>query len=620
MIRRFAFGLFLMLVFVWASTSVFAQVLYTGKADPNARTNVPSDSIGADHSWYLDLLTGNVYGPKESGQWPPTPVPIGLAKSGANSDITSLNGLTTPLTSRSGGTGLDSGATLSQFTGTITTGGTYGTSLTVSDLNGSALFAGELISGSGVAAGTTIYGTPNADGSWPVSPDQTVGPIAMTANYTGAAAGCPNGTLAYGAFSASATHINCGSILVPQLSVNKGTLGQLGAAAAQNGYYIRNRINIPIYGGMYALNSYTELATTSLTPNGFAWYDGAALGAISKVNDRGLSTTSTAIANTSDASVTVAATTVVSGGNTNSMLVGDVLLMALDNGYIFSTVITGIAGNVVSISPSFPSPMASGAAVYDAKSHIDGVTAFGGLQGTATDFYSVDAVQATASLQAGTSSALKFAILANNDQNDRVRGSLYDGLIGLSAVSGGSVPQFKNGFVLGPMSGKQPIGSDGNLMTAYNSNVINSFFELSNWTCSGGYELHFSNSSLDCLGNMSVVKMSHSGSEYDLTLTKAVPTTGGTVTISQTTESEVIDPAGTLASLTIVTPSCAPGTTFGKVTKFMTTQAVTTLTLSAAGGTGTFAGAVPTTLAAGDAYSMKCYAATGVMYMAKGGW
>lgn len=62
---------------LWAALAAFSfayacwgQVLYTGKADPNARTTVPANSIGIEHSWYLDLFSGNVYGPKESGQWP----------------------------------------------------------------------------------------------------------------------------------------------------------------------------------------------------------------------------------------------------------------------------------------------------------------------------------------------------------------------------------------------------------------------------------------------------------------------------------------------------------------------------------------------------------------------
>lgn len=56
----------------WAGLAS-AQQMYVGKADPNAQSNVPANSIGVESSWYLDLLTGNVYGPKTSGQWPPAP-------------------------------------------------------------------------------------------------------------------------------------------------------------------------------------------------------------------------------------------------------------------------------------------------------------------------------------------------------------------------------------------------------------------------------------------------------------------------------------------------------------------------------------------------------------------
>lgn len=75
---------------IWLLTAPLAraQVLYSGKADPNALTNVPSNSIGIDNAWYLDLLTGNVYGPKILGKWPPTPI-TQLANGGANTNITS---------------------------------------------------------------------------------------------------------------------------------------------------------------------------------------------------------------------------------------------------------------------------------------------------------------------------------------------------------------------------------------------------------------------------------------------------------------------------------------------------------------------------------------------------
>lgn len=49
-----------------------AQVMYSGQSIPS-RGPVPADSIGVENSWYLDLLTGNVYGPKTLGHWPTPP-------------------------------------------------------------------------------------------------------------------------------------------------------------------------------------------------------------------------------------------------------------------------------------------------------------------------------------------------------------------------------------------------------------------------------------------------------------------------------------------------------------------------------------------------------------------
>lgn len=64
----FALGLGL----IWAYDS-HAQNVKAGVALTPA-TAKPSNNIGLENEWYLDLLTGNVYGPKTLGQWPTAPV------------------------------------------------------------------------------------------------------------------------------------------------------------------------------------------------------------------------------------------------------------------------------------------------------------------------------------------------------------------------------------------------------------------------------------------------------------------------------------------------------------------------------------------------------------------
>jgi len=87
---------------------------------------------------------------------------------------------------------------------------------------------------------------------------------------------------------------------------------------------------------------------------------------------------------------------------------------------------------------------------------------------------------------------------------------------------------------------------------------------------------------------------------------RAVPTTGQTVTVTQTNAPRinlVIDPAGTLVALTVAFPT---GAFDGQVISFMTTQALTGLTLTTV--TGTLVGALTT--AALNAFATYVWNAT----------
>ncbi len=76
----------------------------------------------------------------------------------------------------------------------------------------------------------------------------------------------------------------------------------------------------------------------------------------------------------------------------------------------------------------------------------------------------------------------------------------------------------------------------------------------------------------------------------------AVPLTGATVAMSAGEAFQIIDPAGTLAALTVTLP---PSPVDGQIAGFSTSQELTALTLTAPGGA-TVAGA-PTTLLLGGA-------------------
>ena len=90
------------------------------------------------------------------------------------------------------------------------------------------------------------------------------------------------------------------------------------------------------------------------------------------------------------------------------------------------------------------------------------------------------------------------------------------------------------------------------------------------------------------------------------------PVTTNTVTIADTADYAILDPAGTLAALTVVLPTCS-ATFDGKVAGFSSTQIVTVLTLSAtAGSVATNSGL--TALAAGQAATYVCRGANTTWY------
>lgn len=110
--RKFlaALGLALSILIPLSPVAVPAQAVLGGINDASTPNKPPAPSIGNEANWYIDFLTGNVFGPKSSGQWSLTPsaqFPV-LVSGGANFNITSLHGLTTPLSPSQGGTGASS--------------------------------------------------------------------------------------------------------------------------------------------------------------------------------------------------------------------------------------------------------------------------------------------------------------------------------------------------------------------------------------------------------------------------------------------------------------------------------------------------------------------------------
>lgn len=104
------------------------------------------------------------------------------------------------------------------------------------------------------------------------------------------------------------------------------------------------------------------------------------------------------------------------------------------------------------------------------------------------------------------------------------------------------------------------------------------------------------------VGTLIATTAKHTQQEIDGSYVYSAPTTGSTVTIASGTETEVIDPAGTLATLTVTLPACSSGYD-GSVARFSSSQTITALTVNAASGTVSNA---PTTIAAGGGFKFIC--------------
>lgn len=94
--------------------------------------------------------------------------------------------------------------------------------------------------------------------------------------------------------------------------------------------------------------------------------------------------------------------------------------------------------------------------------------------------------------------------------------------------------------------------------------------------------------------------IAHSQQEIDKSYTYNAPTTGQTVTLATGTQTAIINPAGTLAALTVTLPAC--NTAYdGSLARFSSEQAVTVLTVNATSGS-VVGGPTSLALGAGSGY------------------
>lgn len=122
----------------------------------NTHGTAPIPSTGTESNYLFDTSTGNVYGPKTSGQWPPSPVYV--PSGGGSSGFTISDGTTTiPGTTSLNVSGATVGGTAPNATLSITGGG-GGSPLTITDGTTSVPGVTQIAFMGGVVSGTT----PNA--------------------------------------------------------------------------------------------------------------------------------------------------------------------------------------------------------------------------------------------------------------------------------------------------------------------------------------------------------------------------------------------------------------------------------------------------------------------------
>ena len=109
---------------------------------------------------------------------------------------------------------------------------------------------------------------------------------------------------------------------------------------------------------------------------------------------------------------------------------------------------------------------------------------------------------------------------------------------------------------------------------------------------------------------LSTTTITHSQQEIDTSYTYNTPTTGQTVTLASGTETAIINPSGTLATLTVTLPACNSGYD-GSIARISSTQIVTTLTVNAT--SGSVVGG-PTSLAVGSGSGYLCRGANTTWY------
>lgn len=189
-----------------------------------------------------------------------------------------------------------------------------------------------------------------------------------------------------------------------------------------------------------------------------------------------------------------------------------------------------------------------------------------------------------------TTGAVGYTMLSDFDDGASTGGDIFDvtsfvdQVVARGTISTGIIPVERYWWLMnaaGTLKEADCWDSDGSLWVATTGTVI-----VPAAPCNTGKE----------------VIRAIDGTVFDQTFSQTVPTTGQTVTIADTSDEALIKPAGTLAALTIVLPTCS-ALYNGKMARFSSSQIITTLTTNATAGT---VGTSFASLVAGIGHGYRC--------------
>lgn len=229
-----------------------------------------------------------------------------------------------------------------------------------------------------------------------------------------------------------------------------------------------------------ASSGFADLQTASSGANNQAagFYIGGVFSSQAASGDNGAGKTTLSVTgHLNDATVTVASATGIRSG--------DAVFIAMDDGSLFSTAVSGApTGSVVTISPVLPGTATSGNAFYDYAGHIQGGISAGVTTSAATNIFGVEGWEFNLSARAGSNLFFKCVACAAANSDDAVSAEgPWDMVYGASRQNGsiGSVV----GLAFGPWSGAQPLKTTGTIIKTFGTGTVADGIDLSSYTITG---------------------------------------------------------------------------------------------------------------------------------------